>query len=76
MRSKVLAVSEVATSVTIDWLATVPLVELLPSKLTVLVLAVQPANASMSELGVKRSSAEPSLVAIAVSALLYQPANV
>ena len=50
--AKALAVSAVATSVTIDWFETLPLVELLPLKLTVLVLAVKPANRSMSSLGV------------------------
>ena len=39
-------------------------------------LADQPANRSMFALGAKRASAEPSLVAVAVLAPLYQPANV
>ena len=50
--AKELAVSAVATSVVMDWLDMVPLVELLPLKVTVLVLAVQPANRSMLALGV------------------------
>ena len=50
--AKSLFVSAVETSVVIDWLDIVPLVELLPLKVTVLVLAVQPANTSMSALGV------------------------
>ena len=73
---KALAVSAVASSVTIDWLETLPPVELLPEKVTVFVLAVQPANISTSELGVYRASAEPSFVAVAVMAPLYQPSNV
>ena len=73
---KALAVNAVPTSVVIDWLAIVPLVELFPLKVTVLVLAVQPAKRVVLELGVYVALASPTFVPVEELLESYQPAKV